>query len=155
MIPAVLEELGVPEEDVVILYATGTHRGNSDAEIRGMLGDELVDRVRVVNHDARDTRMLTDLGEHGRDVPVQINTELGPGRPADHHRVRQPHFFAGFSGGPKLVTPGLAGLDTVLVLHDATRIGDPRPPGARSTTTRSMPTSAPRRPRRRRISPST
>jgi nickel-dependent lactate racemase len=38
----------------------------------------------------------------------------------------EPHFFAGFSGGPKLVTPGLAGLDTVLVLHDATRIGDPR-----------------------------
>jgi nickel-dependent lactate racemase len=38
----------------------------------------------------------------------------------------EPHFFAGFSGGPKLVTPGLAGLETVLVLHDAARIGDPR-----------------------------
>jgi len=38
----------------------------------------------------------------------------------------EPHFFAGFSGGPKLVAPGLAGLETVLVLHDAARIGDPR-----------------------------
>ena len=38
----------------------------------------------------------------------------------------EPHFFAGFSGGPKLVTPGLAGLDTVLVLHNAARIGDPQ-----------------------------
>jgi lactate racemase len=37
----------------------------------------------------------------------------------------EPHFFAGFSGGPKMVAPGLAGLDTVLVLHDAARIGHP------------------------------
>src|SRR4029079_8004673 len=37
----------------------------------------------------------------------------------------EPHFFAGFSGGPKLVSPGLAGLDTVLTLHDASRIGHP------------------------------
>ena len=38
----------------------------------------------------------------------------------------EPHFFAGFSGGPKMVAPGLAGLDTVMVLHDAKRIGHPR-----------------------------
>jgi nickel-dependent lactate racemase len=37
----------------------------------------------------------------------------------------EPHFFAGFSGGPKLVAPGLAGLETVLTLHDAARIGSP------------------------------
>ena len=37
----------------------------------------------------------------------------------------EPHFFAGFSGGPKMVAPGLAGLETVLVLHDAARIGHP------------------------------
>ena len=37
----------------------------------------------------------------------------------------EPHFFAGFSGGPKLVAPGLAGLETVLTLHDAARIGAP------------------------------
>src|SRR6476659_572206 len=48
MIPAVLEQLeGVVRlEDVVLLVATGTHRGNSDAELRQMLGDEVVDRVR-------------------------------------------------------------------------------------------------------------
>src|SRR6185436_10439313 len=51
MIPAVLDELGVPDEDVVILVATVTHRGNTDEEIRAMLGDEIVERVRVVNHD--------------------------------------------------------------------------------------------------------
>lgn len=126
MIPAVLEELGVPDSDVVILVATGTHRGNTDEEIRAMLGAELVDRVRVVNHDARDKSTLTYLGEHGRDVPVWINTEWVEADLRITTGFVEPHFFAGFSGGPKLVTPGLAGLDTVLVLHDATRIGDPR-----------------------------
>src|SRR4051812_28986635 len=53
MIPAVLEELGVPDDDVVILVATGTHRGNTEAEVRAMLGDDVVERIRVVNHDAR------------------------------------------------------------------------------------------------------
>src|SRR5689334_14577166 len=62
MIPAVLDELGVPDDDVVILVATGTHRGNTDEEIRAMLGDELVERVRVVNHDARDKDSLVFLG---------------------------------------------------------------------------------------------
>jgi lactate racemase len=126
MIPAVLEELGVPDSDVVILVATGTHRANTDAEIRAMLGDEIVDRVRVVNHDARDKSTLAYLGEHGNGVPVWINREWVEADLRITTGFVEPHFFAGFSGGPKLVTPGLAGLETVLVLHDATRIGDPK-----------------------------
>ena len=43
MIPAVLDELGVPDDDVVILVATGTHRGNTDEELRAMLGDDIVE----------------------------------------------------------------------------------------------------------------
>jgi nickel-dependent lactate racemase len=125
MIPAVLEQLGVPDEDVVILVATGTHRGNTAEEIRAMLGDEVVERVRVVNHDARDKDTLVFLGEHGRGVPVWINREWVEADLRITTGFVEPHFFAGFSGGPKLVTPGLAGLDTVLVLHNAARIGDP------------------------------
>ena len=126
MIPAVLDELGVPDDDVVILVATGTHRGNTDEEIRAMLGDDIVERVRVVNHDARDKATLTFLGEHGDGVPVWINSEWVQADLRITTGFVEPHFFAGFSGGPKLVTPGLAGLDTVLVLHDAQRIGDPK-----------------------------
>jgi nickel-dependent lactate racemase len=125
MIPAVLDELAVPDEDVVILVATGTHRGNTDEEIRAMLGEEIVSRVRVVNHDARDRDSLAYLGEHGRDVPVWINRLWVEADVRITTGFVEPHFFAGFSGGPKLVTPGLAGLDTVLVLHNAERIGDP------------------------------
>ncbi len=127
MIPAVLEEIEgtVDFDDVVILVATGTHRGNTDAEVRAMLGDEVVDRVRVVNHDARDPGGLVFLGEHGKGVPVWLNRRWVEADVRVTTGFVEPHFFAGFSGGPKLVTPGLAGLDTVLVLHNAVRIGHP------------------------------
>ncbi len=128
MIPAVLEELEgtVRLEDVVLLVATGTHRGNSDGELRQMLGDEVVDRVRVVNHDARDDSSLVYLGRHGADVPVFLNRAWVEADLRITTGFVEPHFFAGFSGGPKLVAPGLAGLETVLTLHDAKRIGSPR-----------------------------
>ena len=128
MIPAVLEELeGIVElDDVVVLVATGTHRGNTEAEIRAMLGDEVVGSVRVVNHDARDDSTLVYLGQHGNDVPVHLNREWVDADVRITTGFVEPHFFAGFSGGPKLVAPGLAGLETVLTLHDAKRIGDPR-----------------------------
>jgi nickel-dependent lactate racemase len=67
MVPAVLAELDgiVRLEDIVILIATETHRGNSERELRQMLGDEIVDRVRIINHDARDHEQLTWVGTFG------------------------------------------------------------------------------------------
>jgi nickel-dependent lactate racemase len=127
MIPAVLEELdGVVDlDDVVILVATGTHRGNTEAEIRAMLGDEVVGAVHVLNHDAREPSSLVHLGTHGDGVPVWLNRHWVEADLRITTGFVEPHFFAGFSGGPKLVAPGLAGLDTVLTLHDARRIGHP------------------------------
>jgi nickel-dependent lactate racemase len=113
-------------EDVVVLVATGTHRGNTDAELRAMLGDEVVDHVRIVNHDARADDALTWMGRFGADVPVWLNSEWAAADIRLTTGFVEPHFFAGFSGGPKMVAPGLAGLETVLTLHDASRIGDPR-----------------------------
>jgi nickel-dependent lactate racemase len=128
MIPAILEELdGITRlEDVVILVATGTHRGNDQAELREMFGDAVFDSVRIVNHDARDSGQLTFMGTHGNGVPVWLNREWVDADVRITTGFVEPHFFAGFSGGPKLVAPGLAGLETVLMLHDAARIGDPR-----------------------------
>jgi nickel-dependent lactate racemase len=127
MIPVLLEELDglVDLQDVVLLVATGTHRGNTDAELRAMLGSEVVDSVRVVNHDARDAATLTWCGVHGDGVPVWLNSLWVQADVRITTGFVEPHFFAGFSGGPKLVAPGLAGLETVLTLHDARRIGHP------------------------------
>jgi nickel-dependent lactate racemase len=127
MLRALLDEWDglVDRRDVTVLIATGTHRGNTDAELRTMLGDELVDTLRIVNHDARDAGSLAWCGVFGAGVPVWLNRHWVEAEVRITTGFVEPHFFAGFSGGPKLVAPGLAGLDTVLTLHDATRIGSP------------------------------
>ncbi|MDX6539084.1 MAG: lactate racemase [Gaiellales bacterium] len=127
VVPALLEELAglMRLDDVVVLVATGTHRGNTPDELRAMLGDEVLAAVRVVNHDARDDASLTWMGRHGAAVPVWLNSEWAAADVRITTGFVEPHFFAGFSGGPKLVAPGLAGLETTLTLHDAARIGHP------------------------------
>jgi nickel-dependent lactate racemase len=125
VIPAILAELDglVRPEDVVILIATGTHRGNTDAELRDMLGSDVVDGVRIENHDARDEGSLRYLGRVGDDVPLWLNRSWLDADVRITTGFVEPHFFAGFSGGPKMIAPGLAGIETTLVLHDAARIG--------------------------------
>lgn len=127
VVPALLDELAgiVDPTDVVLLVATGTHRGNTEGELIEMLGRELYETVEVVNHDARDDSSLVWLGTHGADVPVWLNRRWVEADLKITTGFVEPHFFAGFSGGPKLVAPGLAGLETTLVLHDAKRIGHP------------------------------
>jgi len=127
VVPAILEELegAVALDDITILVAAGTHRGNTNGELRQMLGDEVVENVRVINHDARDDSTLVWMGYHGAEVPVWLNRTWVEADVRITTGVVEPHFFAGFSGGPKMVAPGLAGLETTLVLHDAKRIGHP------------------------------
>ncbi|MDA1258499.1 MAG: nickel-dependent lactate racemase [Chloroflexi bacterium] len=127
MVRAILDELEglIRPEDVTILIATGTHRANTDDEIRGMLGGEITSACRVVNHVARDEGSLIDLGVVGDGVPVKLNRDWVEADLRITTGFVEPHFFAGFSGGPKMVAPGLAGIETVLTLHDAARIGHP------------------------------
>ena len=130
VVPAILDELEglVSEDDVVVLVATGTHRGNTEAELRRMVGDDVYERVRIVNHDARDGSSLSWVGNLGvaGDVPVWLNREWVEADRRITTGFVEPHLFAGFSGGPKMVAPGLAGLETTLTLHDARRIGHPQ-----------------------------
>jgi nickel-dependent lactate racemase len=128
MVHAILDELEgiVADEDVIVLVATGTHRANTAAELEAMLGRDVLGRIKVINHDARDGPSLVDIGVHGDGVPVLLNRHFVEADIRITTGFVEPHFFAGFSGGPKLVAPGLAGLETVLVLHDARRIANPR-----------------------------
>ena len=128
MLATIFEELDptIAVEDITILIATGTHRSNTPEEIVAMLGVEAAGRCRVVNHVARDRSTLVDLGSVGDRVPLSVNRDWVEADLKITTGFVEPHFFAGFSGGPKMVVPGLAGLDTVLVLHDAKRVGHPR-----------------------------
>ena len=127
MLEAVLDELDgvVPLDQLSVLIATGTHRANTPAELGEMLGADLLDRLQVSNHDCRDQTALTWVGRIG-DVPVWLSSRWVEADVKITTGFVEPHFFAGFSGGPKMVAPGLAGLETVLALHDARRIGSER-----------------------------
>ena len=132
MVPWILQELGhVPRENIVIVNGTGSHRGNTREELIQMLGQEVVETVRVVNHNAFDDATLTQLGTTSYGGEVWINNDY---LRADVRIVTgfiEPHFFAGFSGGPKGVIPGVAGIKTIMHLHNAQMIGDPRSTWAR------------------------
>ncbi len=126
MLEAIFEELPhVPPADITILIATGTHRTNTPAEIEQMLGPRIAQQYRIVNHDSRDRSSLVSIGRTHTGVPVLLNREWMAADVRITTGFVEPHFFAGFSGGPKMVAPGLAGLETVLVLHDAARIAHP------------------------------
>ena len=126
VLPMVLGELRhVPDENIVILIATGTHRPNSQDELHDMLGSQIVERFTVVNHDAFDPSIVCHVGETAGGIPVLLNRFWTEADVKITLGFVEPHFFAGFSGGPKMVAPGLAAFDTTMMLHNAEMIGHP------------------------------
>jgi nickel-dependent lactate racemase len=127
ILPAVLNELSrIPSANVTLFCATGTHRSNTDAELRGMLGDELVDSYRIVQNDAFDPATQVCLGRTGRGLEIWLNREFVECDVKILTGFIEPHIFAGFSGGGKAVMPGMAGQRTVLGNHGADMIAHPR-----------------------------
>jgi len=129
IIPWVLEYLaahGVTRDQITLLNQTGTHRPNTKAELEKMLTPEVVANYRVINHECEHDADMVQFGTTRTGAPALIN------RHCAHADVRiitgfiEPHFFAGFSGGPKGIAPGVAGLATVMSNHGAHNIGDPR-----------------------------
>lgn len=125
LIPWLLEELPVCEDQVTVLIGTGTHRPNSDDEIVEMFGEDIVRRVRIVNHDAFDETRNKLVGKTESGTPVFLSREYLDADVRIALGFIEPHFFAGFSGGPKAVAPGVASIETIFRLHRAELIGDP------------------------------
>jgi nickel-dependent lactate racemase len=126
MLTALFEEMPhVRPEDVTILIATGTHRVNTPVELERMLGRDILNTYRVINHDSRDPSSLGRVGVTSTGVEVFLNRAWLDADVRITTGFVEPHFFAGFSGGPKMVAPGLAGLRTVMTLHDVHHIGHP------------------------------
>jgi nickel-dependent lactate racemase len=126
LVPWIMAELAhVPRENFVIINGTGSHRANTREELIRMLGAEIVETVRVVNHNAFDDATLTHLGRTSYGGEVYVNNDY---LRADVRIVTgfiEPHFFAGFSGGPKGIIPGVAGIKMIMHLHNAQMIGHP------------------------------
>jgi nickel-dependent lactate racemase len=128
-IPAIIRELeraGVAAADISIIIACGTHDPMSPVAITEMLGPDIPRRWRVVNHDAYDEAGLVRLGTSRRlGVPIVLNRlaaqadlRIGLG-PVD------PHIFAGWSGGNKILSVGVAGRDTIAGTHNPAVMEDP------------------------------
>ncbi len=120
-----LEDL-VPRENITLLNQLGTHRPNTRAELEAMLTPEVVANYRVLNHEPENPAALVQLGTTRDGTPALINRHLVEADVRIITGFIEPHFFAGFSGGPKGIMPGCAGLKTVMSNHGATNIGHPR-----------------------------
>lgn len=112
-----LEAAGIPRERILILVATGLHRPNLGAELVEMLGQYVVDRYRVENHDGQRLDQHSYLGESPRGVPIWIDSRYVEADLKITMGLIEPHFMAGFSGGRKLICPGIAALETIKVWH--------------------------------------
>jgi nickel-dependent lactate racemase len=112
-----LGSAGVMDEDIVVISARGTHRAQTDAELRKLVGDKIYDRIKVVDHDSTDESNLTYMGTTSRGTPVKLNSiAVNSDRVILIGAVLH-HFLAGFSGGRKSVIPGIAARDTVQANH--------------------------------------
>lgn len=120
ILSAIIEELtraGVSERDITIVVAKGTHRNCTDEELRTKIGEKLVGQFRVMQHDCDDQSQLTYIGATSYGTPVWVNRlvlesdfKIGIGNLMANH-------ISGFSGGSKIVLPGVCGRDSIEQNH--------------------------------------
>lgn len=127
IIPWLLEALGDhPRDQIVLINQLGTHRPNTRAELEEMLTPEVVANYEVINHDCENDAELVAVGEMNDGTPATVNRRVVESDLRIVTGFIEPHFFAGFSGGPKGIIPGCAGLKTIQASHNVRNIGHPQ-----------------------------
>ncbi len=121
-----LLQAGMPAEKICVVVATGLHRPNTGAELEQLLGDPWVQRhVQVTNHDARDDAQHVHLGRTSRrGTAVRIDRRFAEADLKIATGLVEPHFMAGYSGGRKVIAPGLAHAETITTFHNARFMSD-------------------------------
>ncbi len=121
-----ITKAGASRDRIVLLNSVGTHRPNSKAELERLLTPEVVRDYQVINHEPENPSALVQFGVTHDGTPALLNRHLVNADVRIITGFIEPHFFAGFSGGPKGIMPGCAGLQTVISNHGAKHIADPR-----------------------------
>jgi lactate racemase len=127
-LPPLLKRLhaaGISKEAVTILIATGLHRAATSEELNIILGPEIAATYRIASHDARDFASHRAVGTTRRGTPVYVDERFVS---ADLHITLgfiEPHLMLGFSGGRKLIVPGLAAQETIKVIHSPRFMREP------------------------------
>ena len=120
ILPPLLETLeasGIPRERILILVATGLHRPNEGDELIEMVGAEIAANYRIENHHGLELDEHEYLGESPRGVPIWLDRRYTEADLKISTGLIEPHLMAGYSGGRKVICPGLAALETVRVWH--------------------------------------
>ena len=130
ILPPVIKTLtaaGIDLDNIVVLVATGLHRPNEGRELLELVNDNwVIDNVKVVNHFARNDDDHVHLGTTSRGTPVKVDRRFVE---ADLRMVVglvEPHFVAGYSGGRKVIAPGICHYETITAFHTAKFFEDPR-----------------------------
>ena len=128
-IPSVLDELragGMELDRVRVLIATGLHKDETMNDVKERLGGELMDRIRISIHSSDDQDQLVFLGRLSSGVPLYLNKEVAESDLVVVEGTVEPHFFAGFTGGSKIILPGATGTETISGNHCSKNIDDSR-----------------------------
>lgn len=114
---AILEAAGIPRERILLLIGTGLHRPSTHDERIEIFGPEIVQAYRIEDHMGQDLESHTSLGDSPRGVPAWIDSRYVDADLKITTGLIEPHLMAGFSGGRKLICPGIAALETIRVWH--------------------------------------
>ncbi|MEM2979115.1 MAG: nickel-dependent lactate racemase [Methanomassiliicoccales archaeon] len=120
ILPALLSELneaGVRDEEITVLIGLGTHRYMTQAEIKRDFGEDVVSRVKVFNHEWMNPENLVFIGTTENGTPVTINKIAYKADFLIGIGSIVPHCWAGYSGGSKIVQPGICGPETTAATH--------------------------------------
>ncbi len=128
LLPVILRQLldaGMPRESIRILVATGLHRPNEGAELAELVGDPWVmENFRIENHFARNDADHVDLGRTPRGTHIRLDRRFVDADLKIVTGLVEPHFMAGYSGGRKVIAPGVAHRDTITTFHNARFMSD-------------------------------
>jgi nickel-dependent lactate racemase len=114
---------GMKPTDIRVLVATGLHRPNEGEELREVVGsDWTLETVKVENHFARRDEDHADLGSTRHGTPVRLDRRFVEANLRIVVGLVEPHFMAGYSGGRKVIAPGIAHRDTITSIHAASML---------------------------------
>lgn len=113
----VLNQAGVPDDNITVIIAVGAHRLNTKEEFVELCSQEVCHRIRVVNHDAWDTDNMVYLGKTSRGTEVSVNRIVAEADKVVCTGGVIYHYMVGYGGGRKSILPGVSSLKTIQQSH--------------------------------------
>jgi len=120
-----LEQAGIQPDNITILIATGMHRPNLGAELEALVGREIKESYRIVNHECRKPEQVREI-DRIEGAPIEINVHYLAAELKILTGLIEPHFYAGYSGGRKAILPGISSYETMKFMHSYQVIDHPR-----------------------------